>query len=86
MGGEKGIQEKPEGSEISYCKEASVFVYLLIPSFFLPSIPHPGMARAPVVALDHENMATSDGWQCGEPEGTRIPADGVQLPISISLF
>ena len=39
MGGEKGIQEKPEGSEISYCKEASVFVYLLIPSFFLPSFP-----------------------------------------------
>ena len=37
MGEEKGIQEKPEGSEISYCKEASVFVYLLIPSFFLPS-------------------------------------------------
>lgn len=39
MGEEKGIQEKPEGSETSYCKEASVFVYLLIPSFFLPSLP-----------------------------------------------
>ena len=53
--------------------------------FFLPSIPHPRMARAPV-ASDHEDMATSEGWQCGEPERTRIPADGVQLPISISLF
>lgn len=53
--------------------------------FFLPSIPHPGMARTQLL-LDDENMATSDGWQCGEPEGTRIPADGVQLPISISAF
>ena len=44
------------------------------------------MAGALAVALDYEDIAPSDGWQCGELEGGRIPAASVQLPISRSLL
>lgn len=55
--------------------------------FFLSSILHPRMAGALAIALDHEDIATSDGQQmAGELKGDRIPTDVVQLPISSSLF